>query len=680
MADAFAAPPHRPHHYDNDDDEEFMEESDAEEIDNSNSFRLSSTGREKPKNIIAATRFAPAYKSFFTLKPETSNIINTAPNVNCNYLSSLGKVPTLLELKQHAQSLVILIKSITMSDQGGLIDNENSGIVGAQPFSDGLTYDFLNNLSQPYNGPKNPALLKSHNLPLNSLINMISQHTQPASEYTDPHGHVHTIRETPIIEDICPLHYAVDSANYPSQSQPYATHQALIAHANEVLEMIDHEYSAVGGLLGILPKVENEDQRAKAESTLLGQLILYVTRLVQRIHDLERLYANALDCLASESVAPHQALSALGPDGRKGREMVFPQDRFVLVNAGDNVWNYLDSEFKYREEIDERVAANYKKHGVAGEAIWEQRGGKEMSRGITAIDITTRYYRLRGDPLKTIFVIPAHGEHPGTKATRKMETEPTVVAVVKPVWPERISEWEKKHRAELEELKQLRNDIRKAHSDIETATNNCTITQSVNLQQKKRIAILEKALASDAHVEKARILEEAEDLKQKRAQFEAERLSQQEIADRYAAQTAQLDTMRRQLDAERLQFHQEQQEKKKQDDDAAASRIRKLATMDTEQATAAQDLAEKLTAEWREEMNKVMELKRFVERYQVVVNLDAVLPEGTAAERQKTADELVASDTKLKDAIARDARLRSEAKKKNGPQGGGDGDADMAGT
>ncbi|KAH7354974.1 hypothetical protein BKA65DRAFT_394263 [Rhexocercosporidium sp. MPI-PUGE-AT-0058] len=656
------------------------EEDITEAIENDNGFRLGGEVPKKPTKFIAGTRFAPAYKSIFTQKPESGNIVELAPYLNCNYLSSLGKVPTLLELKQHAQSLVILIKSITMSDQGGLIDNENSGIVGAQPFTDGLTYDFLNNLSKAYDGPKNPALKKAHNQPLNSLINVISQDMQPASEYTDHHGHVHQIREAPIIQDVCPLHYAVDSGNFPSQSQPYATHQALIAHANEVLEMIDHEYSAVGGLLGILPKVENEEQRAKAESTLLGQLILYVTRLVQRIHDLERLYANALDCLASESVAPHQALSALGPDGRKGREMVFPQDRFVLVNAGENVWQYLDSEFRYREEIDERVAANYKKHGVAGEAIWEQRGGKEMSRGITAIDITTRYYRLRGDPLKTIFIIPAHGEHPGTKITRKMETEPTVVAVVKPVWPERVSEWEKKHRAELEELKQLRIAIRTAHSEIETATNNVTITKSVNDQYRKRIAILETALASDPHVEKARILQEAEILQQRRVQFDAERLSQKEIAEHYAAQTAQLDAMRTQLDNERLHFYQEQQEKKKQDDEAAAARIRKLAAMDTEQATAAQELAERLAAEWREEMKKVMELKRFVERYQVAVKLDAVLPKGTSAERQKTVDELVASDARLQQAIAKDARLKEEARKKKNAADGGDGDADMAGT
>lgn len=183
-------------------------------------------------------------------------------------------------------------------------------------------------------------------------------------------------------------------------NSPYATRQSLISHANEVLELLDHEYSAKGELLSILPSKEQEEDRKLAEATLLGQLILYMQRLVQRLHDLERLYANAMDVLAGEAVVPSQTLSRLGPDGRKGREMVYPQDRFVLVNAGEDLWSLLDSEFTRKEIVDEKVEENYCSIGVTGEAIWEQRGGREMSRGITALDITTRYYRLRLDPLK----------------------------------------------------------------------------------------------------------------------------------------------------------------------------------------------------------------------------------------------------------------------------------------
>jgi len=83
------------------------------------------------------------------------------------------------------------------------------------------------------------------------------------------------------------------------------------------------------------------------------------------------------------------------------------------------------------------------------------------------LDITTRYYRLREDTLKTIFIIPAHAEHPGTKVTREMEKQPTVVSVVKPIWPERASLWEMKNRADLAELKTARRDIQVAQETVE---------------------------------------------------------------------------------------------------------------------------------------------------------------------------------------------------------------------
>jgi len=659
-------------------------DSDFDSEDHDNVVRVNPVSEDRKKHpekslpYIPPTRFAQAYKSIFIQKPESEKVKDIAPYVNCSYLSTMSKIPTLLELKQHAQSLVILIKSITMSQQGGLIDNENSGIVGAYPFSDGLTFDFLNNLREPYTGPKNPALMAAHQKQLTSLANVITSEFQPMPEHRDERGAMQPPANRVIIQDVCPLHYVEDSADNTTYGQPYATRQALIAHANEVLEMIDHEYSAVGGLLGILPKVEQKEQRAKAESTLLGQLILYVTRLVQRIHDLERLYANSLDCLASESVVPHQALSALGPDGRKPREIVYPQDRFVLVNAGDNVWQYLNSEFEYREEIDERVAANYKKHGVAGEAIWEQRGGKEMSRGITAIDITTRYYRLRGDPLKTIFIIPAHGEHPGTKATRKMETEPTVVAVVKPVWPERISEWEKKHRAELEELKVLRNQFRASQSEVETARHNITIMKGLHEQLKKRNAFLEDALTTEPHVQKAQLLEASEKLQAGREELDAERAKLKEVFDKNVKAQKEIDDMRKQLDDERVQFYQEKRQKQQKDDEAAAARIKKLDIMDAEQATAAQELADKLAAEWRGELKKVLDMKRLLERYQVAINLDALIPKGTTKERQRTIDELVASDEKIEAAKEKIQKLSEEARKN--ADDADDADAAMGGT
>jgi hypothetical protein len=416
--------------------------------------------RRSPQEFIPATPFAPIYRSIFTVGLSSENskitdqIMASLSHVNCSYLSSPDLAPTLLQLKQHAQALVILIKNLTISTLPAVIDNKNAEVQGANAFNDGETYDFLNDLNHAYKGPVNEAFKRHHNMPLTTLMNVLQQTT------LNDHQGGATVR------DICPLHRAHKMpANGPSL--PYATHQALISHANEVLELLDHEYSAKGGLLSILPPKEQNDDRAKAETTLLGQLILYMQRLVQRLHDVERLYANSMDALAGEAVVPHQALSRLGPDGRKGRELVYPQDRFVLVNAGEDLWQFLNSEFEKKEKVDAAVDDNYRLIGVTGEAIWEQRGGKEFARGITALDITTRYYRLRKDTLKTIFVIPAHAEHPGTKVTREMEKQPTVVSVVKPIWPERASLWEMKNRADLAELKTARRDIQVAQETVE---------------------------------------------------------------------------------------------------------------------------------------------------------------------------------------------------------------------
>jgi hypothetical protein len=419
--------------------------------------------RRSPQEFIPRTSFAPIYRSIFTLglssgNPKTRDqIMASLSHVNCSYLSSPDLAPTLLQLKQHTQALVILIKHLTISTLPAVIDNKNTEVQGANAFNDGETYDFLNDLNHAYEGPVNEAYKRHHNMPLTTLMNVLQQTT-----LNDHQGRI----SMTTVRDICPLHHAHKMpANGPSL--PYATHQALISHANEVLELLDHEYCAKGGLLSILPPKEQNDDRAKAETTLLGQLILYMQRLVQRLHNLERLYANSMDALAGEAVVPHQALSRLGPDGRKGRELVYPQDRFVLVNAGEDLWQFLNTEFEKKEKVDATVDDNYRRMGATGEAIWEQRGGKEFARGITALDITTRYYRLRGDPLKTIFVIPAHAEHPGTKVTREMERQPTVVSVVKPIWPERASLWEMKNRADLAELKTVRRDIQVAQERVE---------------------------------------------------------------------------------------------------------------------------------------------------------------------------------------------------------------------
>ncbi len=68
-----------------------------------------------------------------------------------------------------------------------------------------------------------------HLLPLTSILNQVKQ---------DPRtGHP---------RHICPLQEVVD-ASENVQARPWARHEGLIRHANEVLERLDHEDSARGG-------------------------------------------------------------------------------------------------------------------------------------------------------------------------------------------------------------------------------------------------------------------------------------------------------------------------------------------------------------------------------------------------------------------------------------------------
>lgn len=477
------------------------------------------------RGAVPRTKFSEAYRSIFTLNQP--NLIPPLRHVNCNYLSTKGHAPTILELKQHAQALVILLKQITLSTQPGAIDGVNQNAIRnmgarAPTFNENETFDFLNDLGAVY---ENNTV--HHNLSLPTLLNTLEPQKLEPGTMVNPGQLDHFVEI-----DVCPLH-TVEPAPLDGPSLPYATHEALLKHANEVLELIDHEYSAKGGLLGVLPHEDDGENRPLAETTLLGQMILYIQRLVARLHNLERLHANAMDVMKGEAVVPHQALSRVGPDGRSGRELVYPQDRFVLVNAGDDVWQYLNDEFEKKERVDEQIRANHLRLGVEGEKLWEVKGGKEYSRGITAIDVITRYYRLRNDNLKTIFVIPAHAEHPGVKVTRDMERSPTVVSVVKPIWPERVSVWEKRTRDDLDELRQLRRENESLRDAAEIANTERTyLLNEVKLQRSHAFKAKERlktftegpdrdqfAIELDAQL--AALERDRQDLRNKRAQFSA---------------------------------------------------------------------------------------------------------------------------------------------------------------
>jgi hypothetical protein len=242
-------------------------------------------------------------------------------------------------------------------------------------------------------------------------------------------------------------------------------------HANECLEMLDHEFSATGGLLSLLPtnaKYDSEDLAA-ARNSLLGQWLLFNQHLVARMHELEIGYGNSLDVLAGEAAVPmqmHGRIGAIGQQG-SGREIAYPQDRWILANAGDDVLDILHRMFDRQEAQIEEKERIWAKSGVSGERVWrEDRGGDWYARGLVPLDIMTRYYRLKGLGRSTIFVLPAWEFHPKCAGTQKIEQRPTVVSVATPIWPVRISDWEIKYRKKLDEATVTSTINKKLSSDL----------------------------------------------------------------------------------------------------------------------------------------------------------------------------------------------------------------------
>ncbi|KAK2046466.1 hypothetical protein LZ31DRAFT_201787 [Colletotrichum somersetense] len=405
-----------------------------------------SQSQEPTHGHIDKTPYAGAYKSRFTeeiLHPDGSRgsdhpsagegDINLLRHVNCGYLSTHGHAPTLLALKRHAQALAVLIAKLAPTTQYGEIDNGKSPHGwDRKSFRENEAFDWLNDLSHTYQNDD-----EWHHKPLSDLMNQI-QHQ------SDTHGVVHH----------CTLQSFAMDKEKRTKPRPYASHSALALHANECLEMLDHEYGATGGLMSLLPTDADTDaeEMGAVRNSLLGQWLLFNQHLVARVHDLELSYANSLDVMAGEAVVPMQMACKTGPDAASGRELAFPQDRWVLANAGDDVFDYLSRALDREEAQIEHKRAVWAANGTYGERMWEERrGGDLYARGLVFYDVKTRYYRLQGKGRSSIFILPAHGVHPAVRQTRKLEVTPTVVTVVKPAWPARVSEWESKHKQQLDE-------------------------------------------------------------------------------------------------------------------------------------------------------------------------------------------------------------------------------------
>ncbi|KAI0390687.1 hypothetical protein F5Y17DRAFT_48223 [Xylariaceae sp. FL0594] len=408
---------------------------------------------EEMKGFLKATHWSkPYYSALMHNNPQLPH--HLLEHVNCSYLSTPGRPPNLLVLKQHAQSLAVLISQLAPAQYGGTLpDSDGKTINGDKPFAALQVFDWLNDLRSHYTTDDS-----AHRRPLNALVNLVKSN----SDVEGPKWH-------------CPLETTkIEHAEkHPFQQyRPYETHMTLLMHANEILERLDHEYSALGGLLGIIPldgdNVHEQKALQQAKTTLVGQWILYTQHLVVRMHELEIAYGNALDLLANEAVVPLQHMSVHGPDGRSGREIIYPQDRWVLANAGEDVSSFIHQLLDLAEARQNEQDDGFADQKVLGDAALV--GNQELKyRGIVKVDLNTRFYRLRGSDHGPLFVLPAFGDRPGTRYTRDMEKRPTVVAIPQPHSVESVSMWESRHKGI--DAKMTRLSVEKVNLEATVNTN-----------------------------------------------------------------------------------------------------------------------------------------------------------------------------------------------------------------
>lgn len=488
---------------------------------------------EQAGYLEGANHALPYYSAFSRMHHASTALLG---HVNCSYLSS-GRPPTLLALKQHAQSLAVLIRMLNPAVNPVEIDCLDTKADATWRHIQSEAFDYLACLREPYEND-DPA----HHRPLNSLVNEVKgKHECFLTEYH------------------CPLTDMGPARQEGQPQKPYAAHHRLLMHANECLERLDHEFSATGGLLSILPTGEEleEDDMEAAKNSLMGQWLVFTQHLVGRMHELEMAYGNALDALAGEAVVPLQHMSAHGPDGRSGREIAYPQDRFVLANAGDDVWDFIHAEIDKKEALIEPTEQLWRTGSAASERWWQlERDGVHYARGIVGISCYSRFYRLRGQGRSTLFCVPAYSVRPDLEESRRMESQPTVVSVLTPKFPLPSSEFERRYHDSLDRLSRLERANTKL---VDGSMQASRVIEELrdNLAQQRRVnTVLEAALGGD----NARTVRDLEELRREHATLNAHAQRETTLARdqrrELERRTAELhrvemerDQLRRQLDA-----------------------------------------------------------------------------------------------------------------------------------
>ncbi|KAI2607306.1 uncharacterized protein GGS25DRAFT_326981 [Hypoxylon fragiforme] len=451
----------------------------------------------------------PYFSNHLHENPETNT--KMLGHLNCGYLSTPGRPPTLEALKQHAQSLTYLISTLAPSTSSGEIDNENNQSAQesgwAREFNQDEAFDWLNNLQVPYDN-----IDKGHRRPLNSLVNLIKSNSDEAGvEF-----------HCPMTE--FPLHLVKD--NLDMRMRPYQNHFTMLMHANECLERLDHECSAMGGLLSIIPTDEEftveHPELEKAKKTLVGQWLLYTQHLVSRMHELEIAYGNCLDLLANEAIVPAQHTSAHGPDGRSGREIVFPQDRWILANAGEDVFSFIHQMLDKKEAWLNNTDSAFLKQQVVGDTLrdFDREYEKGNLRGIAHVDLNTRFYRIKNSGHGPIFVLPAFSDRPDTAYTKAMEERPTVISLPTPRLGTHTTAWDQKGKDLDDTVLHQSIENGKLKSDLFNLRNSSEFNQRELERLRHLNAVYEANQGSDAAQIAQRIAKAEQDKKTADRQYE----------------------------------------------------------------------------------------------------------------------------------------------------------------
>lgn len=401
-----------------------------------------SPARSLPPSI-PATDYATSYSASPWTDPANGILtradLQLLAHVNCGYLSS-PRPPTLLALKQHAQSLAALIQRLSVSHPRAVLAHNpalshNDRATARQvheetEFIRHDAFDWLNDLRTPYVNED-----ETHHLPLKSLMNLVHGET-------DEYG----------VETHCPLKSLCIEEEGVKREKPFAAHQTLLMHANECLERLDHEYSATGGLMSVLPSAYDGDaeQLDAARNTLLGQWLLHHQDLVARLHELEINYTNALAVIEGRSAAPLHADTSAGATIASTTPL--PQDELVVVGHRTHAYERIHALLDRAEAHVDSKQKLWWDRGVSGERTWmRDRGGDWYAQGLIPVDLEARFFRLKGKGRKgTLFMMPAVKQNAAQAHLLEMEARPTVVSVVTPKWAERATALEERLRRRTE--------------------------------------------------------------------------------------------------------------------------------------------------------------------------------------------------------------------------------------